>query len=71
MTAVQKIILVALLAVGALFVVVGITLSHYIGGFMRTVEEESEKDRDVRSADPAEDGAGTSAAPQNQQKAGV
>ena len=41
MTLTQKVILVALLVLGGLCLIVGITLSHYIGGFLRTVEEEA------------------------------
>ncbi len=40
MTLTQKIILIALLVVGGLGLIVGLTLMHYIGGFLRTVEEE-------------------------------
>ena len=40
----QKIILIALLVVGGLFLIVGITLTHHIGGFLRTVEEEKERE---------------------------
>lgn len=40
MTLTQKIILIALLVVGGLCLIVGFTLMHYIGGFLRTVEEE-------------------------------
>ncbi len=45
MTLTQKIILIALLVLGALCLIVGLTLSHYIGGFMRTVEEEAEANK--------------------------
>ena len=41
MTTTQKVILIALAAVGAICLIVGLTLSHYIGGFLRTVEEEA------------------------------
>ena len=39
MTLTQKIILIGLLVVGGLCLIVGFTLMHYIGGFLRTVEE--------------------------------
>ncbi len=39
-----KIILIALLVAGGLCLVVGLTLMHHIGGFLRTVEEEKERD---------------------------
>ena len=41
MSATQKVILIALVALGAIAIIVGMTLSHYIGGFMRTIEEEA------------------------------
>ena len=41
MTDTQKIILIALLALGALCLIVSLTLSHHIGGFLRHVEEEA------------------------------
>ena len=49
MTLTQKIILIALLVVGGLCLIVGFTLMHYIGGFLRTVEEEKgQEDEDSR-----------------------
>ena len=51
MTTTQKVILIALAAVGAICLIVGLTLSHYIGGFLRTVEEEAREQE--------EDDAGT------------
>ena len=53
MTTTQKVILIALLAVGAIALIVGLSLSHYIGGFLRTVEEEAREQaaRDAE-ADP-------------------
>ena len=44
MTLTQKIILIALLVLGGLCLIVGFTLMHYIGGFLRTVEEEKEQE---------------------------
>ena len=41
MSVTQKIILVALLALGVVCLAVGFSLVHYIGGFLRTVEEEA------------------------------
>ena len=54
MTLTQKIILIALLVLGGICLIVGFTLSHYIGGFLRTVEEEKERDD---KADRGEDDA--------------
>ncbi len=52
MTIAQKIILIALLAVGALGLLVGFVLMHHIGGFLRTVEEEArEQERSDERAD--------------------
>ena len=50
MTVTQKVILFALLVVGGLCLIVGFTLMHYIGGFLRTVEEEA---REQEQADEA------------------
>ena len=44
MTLTQKIVLIALLVLGGLCLIVGFTLMHYIGGFLRTVEEEKEQE---------------------------
>ena len=44
MTLTQKIVLIALLVLGGLCLIVGFTLMHYIGGFLRTVEEEKERE---------------------------
>ncbi len=60
MTLTQKIILIALLVLGALCLIVGLTLSHYIGGFMRTVEEEAEAQKreleaEAQARDKADD----------------
>lgn len=55
MTVAQKIILIALAAVGLIASVVGFSLMHYIGGFMRTIEEEARKeaeDEDDRDKAP-------------------
>ncbi|MBR1820498.1 MAG: hypothetical protein IJ769_02625 [Clostridia bacterium] len=46
----QKIILIALLALGALCVIVGITLSHYIGGFIQHVEKEAQEEAEAEDA---------------------
>ena len=46
MTLTQKIILIALLVVGGLCLIVGFTLMHYIGGFLRTVEEEKTQEEE-------------------------
>ena len=63
MSATQKIVIGALLAVGALCLIVGFTLMHHIGGFLRTVEEEAREeeqaarkteDADVRQPEQAE-----------------
>jgi hypothetical protein len=53
----QKIILIALLVVGGLFLIVGITLTHHIGGFLRTVEEEKEREseEDAKPRAPSKD----------------
>ena len=53
----QKIILIALLVVGGLFLIVGITLTHHIGGFLRTVEEEKEREseQDAKPRAPSKD----------------
>lgn len=47
MTLTQKIILIALLVVGGLALIVGFTLMHYIGGFLRTVEEEKAQEEEA------------------------
>lgn len=44
MTLTQKIVLIALLVLGGLCLIVGFTLMHYIGGFLRTVEEEKSQE---------------------------
>ena len=44
MTLTQKIILIALLVLGGICLIVGFALMHYIGGFLRTVEEEKERE---------------------------
>jgi len=61
MTLTQKIILIALLVVGGLCLIVGFTLMHYIGGFLRTVEEEKTQEdeaprQSVDSQPPKSDG---------------
>ena len=45
MTLTQKVILFALLAVGGLCLIIGLTLMHHIGGFLRTVEEEAREEQ--------------------------
>lgn len=47
MTLTQTIILIALLVVGVLFLIVGFTLAHYIGGFLRTVEDEKAQEEEA------------------------
>ena len=47
----QKIVLIALLAIGALCLIVGFTLSHHIGGFIRHVEEEAREEEEARKAE--------------------
>ena len=59
MTDTQKIILIALLVLGALCLIVSLTLSHHIGGFIRHVEEEAreeaeEAERLARGPSPKE-----------------
>lgn len=51
MTGTQKIVLIALLALGAVCLIVGFTLSHYIGGFIRHVEEEAREEEQAREAE--------------------
>lgn len=46
----QKIILIAMAAVGLICLAVGFSLMHYIGGFMRTVEEEARKDAEAEAS---------------------
>ena len=61
MTVQQKVILIALLVLGALCLIVGFTLMHHIGGFLRTVEEEAreqEKERDRTEEGDSPDGSG-------------
>ena len=50
MSDIQKIILIALLALGALSLIVGLTLSHYIGGFIRNVEREAQEEAAAEEA---------------------
>ena len=49
MTIAQKVILGALLLVGALCLIVGFTLMHHIGGFIQTVEEEAREEEKKRA----------------------
>ena len=57
MTDVQKIVLVALLVLGALCVIVGLTLSHYIGGFLETVEKEAQEEAEAAEREKRGTGA--------------
>lgn len=57
MSDLQKIVLIALLAVGALSLIVGFTLSHHIGGFIRHVEEEAREEAEAEDARRAGDAA--------------
>ena len=50
----QKILLIGLAAVGLVFLVVGFSLMHYIGGFMRTVEEESRREDEGQADKPGQ-----------------
>ena len=57
-----KIILIALLVAGGLCLVVGLTLMHHIGGFLRTVEEEkSQEDEADGRLEQGRDGADNNA----------
>ena len=48
MTGEQKVILIALGVLLALCLIVGLTLNHYIGGFIETVaREEEEQEREA------------------------
>ena len=49
MTDVQKIILIALLVLGGICLVVGFALSHYIGGFLHTVEKEAREEEEAQA----------------------
>ena len=51
MTDVQKIVLIALLALAALALIVSLTLGHHIGGFLRTVEREAQQEAEAREAE--------------------
>ena len=51
MTLTQKVILFALLAVGGLCLIIGLTLMHHIGGFLRTVEEEAREQEERKRAE--------------------
>ena len=55
MTDTQKIILIALLALGVLGLIVSLTLSHYIGGFIRHVEKEAQEETEAEEARRAEE----------------
>ena len=59
MTGEQKVILIALGVLLALCLIVGLTLNHHIGGFIRHVEEEAreeveEAERLARGQSPKE-----------------
>lgn len=61
MTVQQKVILIALLVLGALCLIVGFTLMHHIGGFLHTVEQEAreqEEERERRDGGDPPDGSG-------------
>ena len=68
MTDTQKIILIALLALGALCLIVGLTLSHYIGGFIRHVEEEAREEEEAEAAQAASGGEASPKAHPDQRK---
>ena len=51
MTDTQKIVLIALVVLGALCLLVGFTLSHHIGGFIRHVEEEAREEEEACKAE--------------------
>ena len=53
MTGTQKIVLIALIALGVICLLVGFTLSHYIGGFIHHVEEEAREEEAAREAEKA------------------
>ncbi len=62
MTIAQRVILIALLVVGGLCLIVGFTLMHHIGGFLRTVEEEAREQEQAEkrpSEGSASDASGT------------
>lgn len=56
MTMTQKIILIAILVLGGLCLIVGFTLMHYIGGFLRTVEEEKSQEEEAGRASDGRQG---------------
>lgn len=51
MTQVQKIVLIALGALALIAMIVALTLGHYIGSFMRTVEREAREEAEAREAE--------------------
>ena len=55
MTGTQKIVLIALIALGAICAIVGFTLSHTIGGFIRHVEKEAQEEAEAEEARRAEE----------------
>ena len=65
MTIAQKVILGALLLVGALCLIVGFTLMHHLGGFIHTVEEEAREEE--KRAEEAREGDGPSAGENHRQ----
>ncbi|MDO4866320.1 MAG: hypothetical protein Q4C10_07150 [Clostridia bacterium] len=64
MTDVQKVVLVAVLVLGALCVIVGLTLSHYIGGFLETVEKEAQEEAEAAEREKRGTGTDNNAEPQ-------
>ena len=58
MTDMQKVVLIGLLALGALCLIVGFTLSHYIGGFLRQVEKEAQEEAEAEEARRRAEAAG-------------
>lgn len=55
MSDVLKLAIGALSALALIGVILGATLSHHIGGFIRTVEREAEEERLRREADRSAD----------------
>ena len=45
----QKVILIAVLAIGGVGLLVGLVLMHSIGGFLHTIEEETRESERVRT----------------------
>ena len=68
MTDTQKVILIALLALGALCLIMGFTLSHYIGGFIRHVEREAQEEAEAEDARRAQAAGATGSESQEKQQ---